>query len=249
MPERILITVKTYPCISKKYLETVCTAGVNQEGQWIRLYPVQFRYLDPDKQYRLYDIIETEFDPHGSHDGRPESRRPKLETIRVVDHLKEWSSRHQWIGKTIFSSLDELMNAGRSIGPVRVGEVIDLIARKVDDEWSAKQKEQLKQDGLFEKRKPLEKIPWEFRFIWKDADGIEHDNMFISWEVCETFRKYRLHYENPIERIREVWLEQKMNLSSDRAFFVGNHSVHRQNFMICDCYYPPKEVTDAQTLW
>ena len=45
MQEEILITVKTYPTLSKKYHELVCTAGVNTEGEWRRLYPVQFRQL------------------------------------------------------------------------------------------------------------------------------------------------------------------------------------------------------------
>ena len=44
--ERILITVKTYPTLSKKYAELVCTAGVNETGEWRRIYPVPFRQLN-----------------------------------------------------------------------------------------------------------------------------------------------------------------------------------------------------------
>jgi hypothetical protein len=40
---KVLITVKTYPAISKKYEELVCTAGFREDGTWIRIYPVQFR--------------------------------------------------------------------------------------------------------------------------------------------------------------------------------------------------------------
>jgi hypothetical protein len=47
--ERILITVKTYPTLSRKYGETVCTAGIRPDGSWVRLYPVPFRRLD-DKE-------------------------------------------------------------------------------------------------------------------------------------------------------------------------------------------------------
>ncbi len=39
---RVLITVKTYPTLSGKYGETVCTAGVRQDGTWVRMYPVPF---------------------------------------------------------------------------------------------------------------------------------------------------------------------------------------------------------------
>jgi hypothetical protein len=45
MREKILITVKTYPVISKKYQETVCTAGLREDGSWVRLYPVPFRTM------------------------------------------------------------------------------------------------------------------------------------------------------------------------------------------------------------
>jgi len=32
MKQRILVTVKTYPTLSAKYGETVCTAGVRPDG-------------------------------------------------------------------------------------------------------------------------------------------------------------------------------------------------------------------------
>jgi len=31
---KVLITVKTYPAISKKYKELVCTAGFREDGRW-----------------------------------------------------------------------------------------------------------------------------------------------------------------------------------------------------------------------
>lgn len=39
---KVLITVKTYPAISSKYDELVCTAGFREDGTWIRIYPIQF---------------------------------------------------------------------------------------------------------------------------------------------------------------------------------------------------------------
>lgn len=43
--KRIFILVKTYPTISATYGELVCTAGILEDGTWIRLYPVPFRLL------------------------------------------------------------------------------------------------------------------------------------------------------------------------------------------------------------
>ena len=49
---RVLITVKTYPIPSSRYDELVCTAGVTETGDLVRLYPINFRDLPFSKQYR-----------------------------------------------------------------------------------------------------------------------------------------------------------------------------------------------------
>jgi hypothetical protein len=59
--ERILITVKTYPVLSLKYAELVCTAGVTESGEWRRLYPIKFRQLQDAQQYKKYQQL-----PEGS---------------------------------------------------------------------------------------------------------------------------------------------------------------------------------------
>jgi hypothetical protein len=43
--KRVLITVTTYPLPSRTYDELVCTAGVLEDGSWIRIYPVPFKFL------------------------------------------------------------------------------------------------------------------------------------------------------------------------------------------------------------
>lgn len=42
---RVLITVTTYPQPSHSYGELVCTAGVLEDGSWVRIYPVPFEFL------------------------------------------------------------------------------------------------------------------------------------------------------------------------------------------------------------
>jgi hypothetical protein len=37
MRTKVLITVKTYPTISVKYDELVCTAGFREDGSWVRI--------------------------------------------------------------------------------------------------------------------------------------------------------------------------------------------------------------------
>ena len=57
---KVLITVKTYPTLSAKYDELVCTAGFREDGTWIRIYPVPFRKKAYHEQYKKYDWIEVD---------------------------------------------------------------------------------------------------------------------------------------------------------------------------------------------
>src|SRR5580698_1375504 len=85
--ERLLITVKTYPTLSRTYGETVCTAGVRQDGTWMRIYPVPFRRLDEDQQYSKFDWIEAGF-RRSTKDPRPETFHPlDMGQIERVDHM------------------------------------------------------------------------------------------------------------------------------------------------------------------
>lgn len=56
---KIFIVVKTYPLRSSKYIETVCTAGFREDGSWIRLYPIPFRFCDYQNRYKKYQWIKA----------------------------------------------------------------------------------------------------------------------------------------------------------------------------------------------
>lgn len=69
---KIFITVKTYPTLSKKYDEIVCTAGILDDGSWARIYPLPFRKLDYENRYRKYQWMGIQLEKNTS-DSRPES--------------------------------------------------------------------------------------------------------------------------------------------------------------------------------
>jgi hypothetical protein len=54
---KVLITVKTYPLPSNKYQELVCTAGVLEDGRWIRIYPIPFRSLPQNRQFVIIGVF------------------------------------------------------------------------------------------------------------------------------------------------------------------------------------------------
>ncbi len=83
--KKICITVKTYPTLSKKYDELVCTAGLLDDGSWIRIYPLPFRKLDYDKKYKKYHWIEADVERNLS-DIRPESYKVfNIDTSRILE--------------------------------------------------------------------------------------------------------------------------------------------------------------------
>jgi len=127
MKERILITVRTYPNISAKHIETVCTGGITDGGQWRRLYPVPLRYVEGNQQFKTFDIVEVDVRP--ADDGRPESRKPEMPSLKITGHVDDWPARCDWINPTIVESLAAMQAAGRTIGPVAVREVLEFIAK------------------------------------------------------------------------------------------------------------------------
>lgn len=247
--EKILITVRTYPVPSSGYMELVCTGGITDTGEWRRLFPVPLRYLEGPQQYRTYDIIEVQV--KNASDGRPESHNPNLATLKVVGQLssQNWLGRCDWVNPTILPSLEAVKNENRTIAPVAVSEVIDFMADESASDWTPAQQEKLKQAQLFDEQKPLEKIPYAFRFIWKDGDGIEHKSLILSWEVCETWRRYRQRYSNPIEKMREKWLNDLCGPKRDVSFFVGNLASRRSVFTVCGIFSLPKEFGAHENLW
>jgi hypothetical protein len=81
--KKILIATKTYPSISTKYRETVCTAGVllddnEQPLEWIRIYPIRFRQLDFDKRYPRWSIISANIEKN--------DKDSRIESYRIDDH-------------------------------------------------------------------------------------------------------------------------------------------------------------------
>lgn len=101
--KRVYIVVKTYPTISDKYAELVCTAGFLEDGSWIRLYPIPFRKLEIKQKYPKYTWIQVEVE-RNTKDFRPETYRPiNLDKIVVESRPPkvDWEQRREIIFKTI----------------------------------------------------------------------------------------------------------------------------------------------------
>ncbi len=84
MLTKVLISVKTYPILSTKYNELVCTAGFLENGDWVRIYPLPFRALEQDQKYKKWQWVELDLERNTS-DVRPESYKVlNLESLKIM---------------------------------------------------------------------------------------------------------------------------------------------------------------------
>ena len=200
--KKVLITVKTYPTLSSKYDELVCTAGFLEDGSWIRLYPVPFRKRLYAEQYKKYDWVEVDLVKNTS-DFRPESYRPQTidSEIRVVGNIdtsRNWEERKKICLGKIYYNLTELIAEAKnkeictSLAVFKPSKILDFYAEPVDREWDKDKLESLKQLNLFETEKEgnfevVQKLPYKFKFHFADDQRKQCHMMIEDWETGQLF--------------------------------------------------------------
>lgn len=250
---KILIATKTYPAISTKYKETVCTAGIllddNEKPlEWIRIYPIRYRYLEIDKRYPRWAIISAKIEKNPK-DFRAESFRIEedyLNFIRKIGVDKKWEERKEYMLPFQFKSIDEIKQNKKSLGLIKPKTIEKYFYRKTARNWSEKKLGILNQLDLFEPTVDLEKIPYQFVYRFFDKDGVKHNYSISDWEIMQLYRNCRdnsnlkgLEAElDSLEKVRQK-LEDDFMQKKDLYFIVGNLQSHPQNFMIIGLFYPP----------
>lgn len=261
---KVLITVKTYPSLSIKYKELVCTAGFREDGTFIRIYPIQFRKKSYDEQYRKYDWIELELvDNH--RDFRPESFRPKSHDsgIKIVGHTGTnkgyWYERKEICLKNVYDNLSELIgeakdkNTNTSLAVFKPTEIIDFTTESTDREWDSNKLEALKQMNIFEMTshgefKVVQKLPYKFKYTFKDIQGTESKMMIEDWEIGQLYWNCLARHEgdekSAIADVRKKYFDDFAK-TKDLYFFLGTtqafHHRSKNPFIIIGTFHPKKE--------
>lgn len=257
---KVLIAVKTYPTLSTKYDELVCTAGFREDGTWIRLYPVPFRKKTYSEQYSKYDWIEIDL-VKNSNDYRPESYRPqKIESeITVVGHIdtaNNWEERKKCCLGKIYYNLTELIAEAKnkdiltSLAVFKPTEILDFTAELVDREWDKDKLEKLNQLNLFETEKEgefevVKKLPYKFKFHFKDNQGTESKTMIEDWEIGQLFwnclARHKGDEQKAIEDVRKKYFDNFAK-TKDLYFFLGTtfefHLRSHNPFIIIGTFHP-----------
>jgi hypothetical protein len=261
---KVLITVKTYPTLSSRYDELVCTAGFREDGAWIRIYPVPFRKKSYSEQYKKYDWIEVDL-VKSTSDFRPESYRPQtIDTeIIVVGHIdtdNNWEERKKICLGKIYYNLTKLIAEARnkdictSLAVFKPTEILDFTAELVARDWDKDKLAKLNQLNLFEtvkdgKFEVVQKLPYKFKFRFKDNQGTESNMMIEDWETGQLFWNCLARHEGDEQKaiadVRKKYFDDFAK-TKNLHFFLGTtqqyHHVAPNPFIIIGTFHPKKDL-------
>lgn len=217
-----------------------------------------------NEQYKKYDWIEIDLVKNTS-DFRPDSFRPKTidSEIKVVGHIdtaNNWAERKKICLGKIYYNLTELIAEAKnkdirtSLAVFKPTEILDFTAELVDREWDKDKLSKLNQLNLFETSKEgkfevVQKLPYKFRFIFKDNQGTESRMMIEDWETGQLYWNCLARHEGneakAIEDVRKKYFDDFAK-TKDLHFFLGTSQVHHHvshnPFMIIGTFHPKIEL-------
>ncbi len=134
-----------------------------------------------------------------------------------------------------------------SIGLVRIAEGAEFRMVPDSPEWSEKQLSIMNQESLFgPSKKPLQKIPWSFRYRFSCADNPEcpgHDLQVFDWEPYELYRGQLARWgdgEKAKNDVLHKYNEEFSPVRGNTHLFVGTIIAHATQFPCISVYAPPK---------
>lgn len=259
--ERILILCKTYPSPSAKHAETSCVAGINEDGRLIRIYPVPFRLIGDDQQFKKWQWIEAKIEK-SKKDHRFESYKIFIDTISCIGNpvppTDGWKLRYKYIYKSErysdFSLLEQDRPIkGNTLGFLNPSRLIGLDIKPADTpDWTDEEKSKLlalqSQSNLFDEQErrsilTLRKLPFDFyyRYECETPNGIfSYRHKIVDWEAGALYWNVRARYKDNWEKPFRHKLETEFS-RKDLLFLMG--TIHRfpDQWLIISLIYPPKQ--------
>ena len=263
--ERILIAVKAYPTLSKKYAELVCTAGFREDGSWVRIYPLPFRSLEDEKRFKKYQWIEIDLEKNPK-DPRRESYRPRdiknIKPLEFIDTNNAWEKRRKFIleKNTVHTNLNQIIQAAKnneySLAIFKPKKILDFIAEPTDSKWELSKEEAVKaaigQGSLFDELelypsdfKLMPKLPWKFKYKFLDDEDKSSTLMIEDWEIGQLYWNCLegSTREEAVRKVRQKYLDD-LARTKDIHLFLGTtrrwHSTGRNPYVIIGTFYPPQ---------
>lgn len=251
--KKFLLTVTTYPLPSRTYDELVCTAGICEDGSWIRIYPMPLSYLREQKlkgvtKVRKYTWMELDVVPRtdSKKDFRPESYSPvhyDFTDVRFLEHIdtkNNWAERKKWCLKNIYTNLTTLIEeskapTNKSLATFKPAKIINFLIEEDEREWKEKWKAQFVQYQLnFDnpeqviKRSIPRKMPYRFSYVFEDEEGRESTLMIEDWEIEELYFNCLKTYGSEkaaCQKVKEKYFDTYIT-KHDIYLFLGTQYQH-----------------------
>ncbi|SDK21519.1 hypothetical protein [Methanoculleus thermophilus] len=259
--KRVWIIVKTYPEYSRKSRsEVACTAGITEEGDWIRLYPIPTKHYIGSNKIHKFDLVEVTCQKAKSEKlRRKESYKVKEGSdITIIDRSlsgtsnnKIWDKRNKLLLDKVDLSLSQLdykyKEDKTSLGLIRPKEILKFYSRRELEIYIDPNQYRQGLDGS--KTPIIQKIPYPFAYHFKCSDNCltcsnsYHDILCEDWELLEAYRRWGREYGDIQilwEKLYEKFYTWMIN-ERDLYFVVGMHSL-QPTWLIIGLYYPPKNV-------
>ena len=265
--KKVLLTVITYPLPSRSYDELVCTAGMLEDGSWIRIYPVPLKFLlglrrDGMTKSFKYTWIELELNKR-TDDFRPESHSPvnyDFSDIKIgqrIDSKKNWFRRKEICLKNVWTDRDALIESSQapintSLAVFKPTKIIKFSWSETEREWKDTWKAIRQQGSLFEDVDPeikIKKLPYKFYYHFEDENGKVSKMMIEDWEIGQLywncFDKANGDEKMALQKVKEKYDDDFLK-NKDIHLFLGTtkqfHQKRAKNpFVIIGVFYPKKE--------
>jgi len=272
MRKKILIVVKTYPTRSKKYTELVCTAGVDEDGNWYRIYPIPTKSLKDYKGLQKYTWIDAEIEKDSS-DTRPESYKINISSVELLSTIptdNNWSYRKDVILKSnIHDNLDEIINLANKDNTLSVclfnpTKFLSIyFETKKAEEFSKEEKRAYKNANanLFEHNSSCEvefnampSIPYDIKLVFEDCNGKKSKMNILDWEISQLYWNLKNSKKSDTEIKQGIkdklnWMIKERELYLCLGTMKQMHGWTSNPFTIIGLFYPPKDTGYVPSLF
>ena len=253
---KVLLTVTTYPLPSRSYDELVCTAGILENGSWVRIYPMPLSFLREQKingniEVTKYTWIELDLRRRNDSDFRPESHSPvdyEFRDLKILEHLDPknfWAKRKEYCLQNVYTNLTQLIEdskapQNKSLATFKPAKILDFVIEKDEREWKDTWKAkfiqyQLNFDNPEETilRSIPDKMPYRFSYKFMDDEGRQSTLMIEDWEIVQLYwnslRNSETHSEEEAcKKVKQKYFDT-FTAKHDIYLFLGSQrSMHIQ---------------------
>lgn len=230
----VTILVKAAPNVGKKHGEMVCCAGLDAYGQWIRMFPISFRHLPKEKQFKRWDRVRFKW-RLPDDDPRPESRRVDSQSLTIVGRMPD-REKQSFLAKRIVGGLAAERAKGRTFALLKpqIDQFIVVSRSAAEIREEQHKLDAARQQPDFFTPDPLVPVtacPYSFKYKYRTDDG-EREGTCQDWETEATFFRWKNQYgeTKALDQMRDTF--GKKLPERGLYFAMGTHSLWPDQWLI-----------------